>query len=129
MRRYGMRLLLAVLLLAPAALATVPPGADPVPVDPYIAVLQQFERRPLVAFLETHGSAAQHRFLRALVSRPDFDADADAVVVEFGSARYQVTIDRYVRGERVPLASLSKVWRRTTQTLSLIHISEPTRPY
>ena len=109
-----MRLAFALLLLAPAALAAVPPGADPVPRDPYVAVLEEFERRPLVAFLETHGSAEQHLFLRSLVARPDFTADA--VVVEFGSARYQVTIDRYVRGERVPPPSLAKVWRRTTQT-------------
>ena len=108
-----MRLALALLLFAPAvAAAAIPPGPDPTPVDAYAGVLRQFGQRPLVAFLETHGSAQQHGFLRELVSRPDFDAD---VVVEFGSARYQVTIDRYVRGERVPLSSLSRVWRRTTQ--------------
>jgi len=109
-----MRLALVVLLLAPAALAAVPPGAEPVPRDPYVAILEEFERRPLIAFLETHGSPDQHRFLRTLVSRPDFRVDS--IVVEFGNARYQVTIDRYLRGERVSSASLSMVWRKTTQT-------------
>ena len=112
-----MRLALAllVLVLAPAVGAAIPPGPDPTPVDAYAGLLSQFERRPLVAFLEQHGSAPQHRFLRSLVLRPEFGSTVDAVVVEFGSARYQVTIDRYVRGERVPLSSLSKVWTRTTQ--------------
>ena len=111
-----MRCLALVLVLAPAALGAVPPGENPVPVDPYAGVLEQFDRRPLVAFLETHGSAVQHDFLRSLVARPDFGRRVDAVVVEFGNARFQVTIDRFVRGERVPATSLSRVWRRTTQT-------------
>jgi hypothetical protein len=112
------RIALAVLVLVfvSAAGAAIPRGPDPIPVDPYSALLVQFQRQPLVAFLETHGSAAQHRFLRSLVARPEFGKTVDAVVVEFGSARYQVTIDRYVRGERVPLSSLSRVWMRTTQT-------------
>ncbi len=111
-----MRFLVLALLLAPAALGAVPPGDDPVPVAPHAGVLEQFDRGPLVAFLETHGSVLQHEFLRSLVAHPDFGRRVDAVVVEFGSARYQVTIDRFVRGERVPATSLSRVWRRTTQT-------------
>ncbi len=108
-------LALLALVLAPAVGAALPPGSDPVPVDPYVGLLGQFEHRPLVAFLEQHGSAPQHRFLRSLVLRPEFGRTVDTVVVEFGSARYQVTIDRYVRGERVPLSSLSRVWTQTTQ--------------
>ena len=111
-----MRSALAALALAPAALAAIPPGADPVPRDPFAVVFAEFERTPIVAFLETHGSADQHRFLRALVTQPAFGRLVDDVVVEFGNARYQVTIDRYVRGERVPATSLSRVWMRTTQT-------------
>ncbi len=106
--------LLVLVLVAPVG-AAIPPGPDPTPVDPYGGLVRQFEKRPLVAFLESHGSAPQHRFLRSLVAWPEFGRTVDSVVVEFGSARYQVTIDRYVRGERVPLSSLSRVWRRTTQ--------------
>jgi hypothetical protein len=109
------RLALALLVIAPAVAATIPPGPDPTPVDAHAGLLRQFEQRPLVAFLEQHGSAPQHRFLRSLVTRPEFGRTVDVVVVEFGSARYQVTVDRYVRGERVPLSSLSRVWTRTTQ--------------
>jgi hypothetical protein len=110
------RVALTLLLLGPAAAVGVPPGPDPVPVDPYRALVRQFDERPLVAFLETHGSTEQHGFLRELVARPEFGRAVDAVVVEFGNARYQVTIDQYIRGERVPLSSLSRVWMRTTQT-------------
>lgn len=108
-----MLLALAALVLVPAAVAAIPPGAEPRPRDAHAAILEQ--GRPLVAFLETHGSSEQHAFLRALVRRPEFGRAYDDVVVEFGSARYQVTVDRYVRGEPVPLSSLSLVWRRTTQ--------------
>lgn len=108
-----MRYALALLVFAPAALAAIPPGAEPQPRDAFAAILEQ--NRPLVAFLELHGSGEQHAFLRSLVGRPEFGRAYDDIVVEFGNARYQVTIDRYVRGERVPRSSLSLVWRRTTQ--------------
>jgi hypothetical protein len=101
-------------LVALLAAAAVPPGAEPVPVDGRTGILAA--PRPLVAFLETHGSEEQHRFLRSLVEDDRFGRAFDDVVVEFGSARYQVTIDRYVRGERVSAASLARVWTRTTQT-------------
>ena len=109
-----MRLLLA-LALVPVLVAAVPAGPDPVPRDAYGALFEAAGQRPLVAFLELHGSTEQHTFLRSLVRRPEFGRAYDDIVVEFGSARYQVTIDRYVRGERVPRTSLSLVWRRTTQ--------------
>ena len=109
-----MRLVLA-LALVPVLVGAVPEGPDPVPRDAYAALFEAAGQRPLVAFLEEHGSARQHAFLRSLVARPEFGRAFDDVVVEFGSARYQVTIDRYVRGERVPRSSLSRVWRRTTQ--------------
>jgi hypothetical protein len=109
-----MRLLVG-LALVPMLVGAIPAGPDPVPRDAYGALFEAAGQRPLVAFLETHGSSTQHEFLRSLVGRPEFGRTFDDVVVEFGSARYQVTIDRYVRGERVPRSSLSLVWRRTTQ--------------
>jgi hypothetical protein len=36
--------------------------------------------------------------------------------VEFGSTAQQPTLDRYIRGEDVPLAELQQVWKTTTQT-------------
>ena len=39
----------------------------------------------------------------------------DDFVVEFGNARYQDTVDRYVSGMRVKPAQLRRVWRDTTQ--------------
>jgi len=37
------------------------------------------------------------------------------IVLEFGNARYQDVIDRFVRGEEVPYDSLRQVWQNTTQ--------------
>lgn len=102
-------------LLAVLGLAAIPPGSEPVRVDGPTGVFVAAARQPLVAFLETHGSAAQHQFLRSLVADERFGQAFDDVVVEFGSARYQVTIDRYVRGETVSAASLARVWTQTTQ--------------
>jgi hypothetical protein len=109
-----MRLLLA-LALVPLLVGAAPADPDPVPRDAYGALIEAAGQRPLVAFLETHGSSQQHEFIRSLVARPEFGRAFDDVVVEFGNARYQVTIDRYVRGERVPRTALSRIWRRTTQ--------------
>jgi hypothetical protein len=38
------------------------------------------------------------------------------IVVEFGSTAQQPTLDRYIRGEDVPLAELQRVWKTTSQT-------------
>jgi hypothetical protein len=39
----------------------------------------------------------------------------DDIVVEFGSARYQPVVDRFVGGEEVPQGVLQQVWQNTTQ--------------
>jgi hypothetical protein len=41
------------------------------------------------------------------------------VVVEWGNARYQDVIDRFVRGEEVADTSLRQVWRNTTTPTTL----------
>lgn len=80
------------------------------------AVIEAFERHPVVALGEMHGSVAEHRFIRQLLTDNRFPSSARNVVVEFGSARYQAVIDRYVAGKKVRLAQLRKVWEETTQT-------------
>jgi len=47
-------------------------------------------------------------------------ADAfDDIVVEFGNAKYQEVIDRFVRGEDVPYDVLRQVWQNTTQPIHI----------
>src|SRR3712207_969930 len=57
-----------------------------------------------------------HDFVWSVLRHPSFPEKVDALVVEFGNARYQDVIDRYVAGEDVPRAELVRVWRDTTQS-------------
>lgn len=82
------------------------------------AVLAAARSHPLVLLGESHRSIACHRFLRELVLTPGFADSFDDIVIEFGNARYQPILDRYIGGEDVPLAELQQVWRNTTQLLA-----------
>jgi hypothetical protein len=79
------------------------------------AVVAAFEDHQVVAIGETHGSQLEHAFLRSLLMDPRLIGVIDDVAVEFGSARHQDTIDRFVQGEAVSEAELSLVWTDTTQ--------------
>lgn len=83
----------------------------PLPKDAIAAVLAAFERYPLVAIGEVHGLREQHRFFHDLVRHPDFANRVNDIVIEWGNARYQSVLDRYIAGEDVPMAELRKVWR------------------
>jgi hypothetical protein len=45
------------------------------------------------------------------VKTPGFADHVDDIVVEFGNALYQQTVDRYVAGEDVPFDEVQKAWR------------------
>lgn len=72
-----------------------------------------FERFPLVGLGDRHNLAEGHIFYEQLISDPRFATQVGNVVVEFGSAAHQQTIDRYVNGETVPYTELRKVWMDT----------------
>lgn len=76
-----------------------------------------FGRYSIVGFGEIHRSAPVHAILKRLVSSRAFRDTVDDIVVEFGNARYQPLMNRYVNGEPVPADSLRLVWRNTTQVL------------
>ena len=79
------------------------------------AVVHAFEGHAVVAIGEIHGSRSIHAFLHELLGDPRLVGVLNDVAVEFGSARHQATIDRYVLGEEVPEAELELVWSDTTQ--------------
>jgi len=87
-----------------------------VPLDPVGAVIDAFRSHAIVALGEgSHGNEQAHSFRVALVLDPRFAAAVNDIVVEFGSAQYQDVMDRFVRGDEVPQASLRRVWQDTTQ--------------
>ena len=79
------------------------------------AVFGAFADHQVVAVGEIHGSREVHAFLQAVLADPRLVGIVNDVAVEFGSARHQATIDRYVQGETVPEAELELVWTDTTQ--------------
>jgi hypothetical protein len=73
-------------------------------------VLAAFATHPLVSIGEHHGLAQDGDFYNALVLDPRFAREVGNVVVEFGSAAHQGTLDRYLAGEEVPYPELREVW-------------------
>jgi hypothetical protein len=47
------------------------------------------------------------------VKTPGFANQVDDIVIEFGNALYQKSVDRYVTGENVPFDQVQKAWRNT----------------
>ena len=75
-----------------------------------------FDQADIVALGEWHGRISLDSDLRiALVRHPAFAKNVRSIVVEFGSTTEQATLDRYIRGENISAAELSRVWKTTTQ--------------
>jgi len=101
---------------APAPSQTARSDQQPVPVDARTAILDLFRTHSIVALSEgLHGNEQAHAFRLTLIRDPRFAASVDDIVVEFGRARYQDVLDRFVEGEDVPYATLRHVWEDTTQ--------------
>ncbi len=90
-----------------------PAEVTPLPAIPYI--IAAFDHYPLVAVSEMHGSRETMAFLAAVIRQPGFAGKVTDIVVEFGNARYQSLIDRYIGGESVRDSDLRQVWENTTQ--------------
>jgi hypothetical protein len=68
----------------------------------------------MFALGESHWSLPEHRFLRELILDPRFPTVFPTIIVEFGNARHQRTLDRYLAGEKVSSRDLRMVWQDTT---------------
>ena len=106
-----MKTLIGLLLAALAQAIPVPSS----PVEPIGAIVDAFRTHSLVALGDEHGSEKGHVFRLALIRDPRFASVVNDIVVEFGNARYQSVMDRFVRGEDVKDEELRKVWEDTTQ--------------
>ena len=82
--------------------------------DAVSQLLDVFETHSIVALDEGgHGNELVHAFLERVIRDPRMQGID--LVVEFGTARHQDLVDRYVRGEDVP--DVRRVWQETTQVL------------
>jgi hypothetical protein len=85
------------------------PALEPKPAVP--ALLELFATHPLVAVGEVHGLQDEADFVNALLHHPAFPSTVQVIVVEFGTARHQAVVDRFVAGEPVAARDLRPVWR------------------
>jgi len=86
-----------------------------VPLEPVGAMVDAFRTHAVVAVTAGHGEARGYAFAQLLIHDPRLVAAINDIVIEEGSSRYQDVADRFVRGENVPMESLRRVWRDTTQ--------------
>ena len=85
------------------------------PQDAAAYITSAFDRYPLVALSEFHGSADTKDFLARLIRQPGFAGKVNDIAIEFGNARYQAIVDRYIAGEPVVRENLRGTWENTTQ--------------
>ena len=108
----------AVVLLACLAVTARGPQDKPkpaVPVEAIGGIVEAFRTHRLVGLSEgPHGNLEGHRFRLSLIRDARFSAIVNDIVVEFGSARYQELMDRFVRGDAVDDEALRRVWEDTT---------------
>ena len=81
------------------------------PTPAITGLLDLFATRPLVALGEMHGLQDEADFIAALLHHSAFPATVQVIVVEFGNARHQAVIDRFIAGEPVAARDLRRVWR------------------
>ena len=105
--------LLAVAAAAIAAIATTTPAlAAPTPADATAsALLDAFATHQIVALGQVHDLRQEDDFILDLLHHPRFAATIDSIVVEFGNARFQSRVDRYIAGGHVSRRALQHAWR------------------
>jgi hypothetical protein len=102
---------------APEIQAPHPKGSDPKPKEAETAVLAAFDRYEVVGMSAGHGNKDLDDFILRLIRNPAFPSKVNDVVVECGNSLYQLTLDRYIAGDDVPLSEVRQVWRNTTQPM------------
>jgi hypothetical protein len=88
---------------------------DPRPEPAAEYITRAFDRYPIVALSELHGNPESKDLLARLIRQPGFAGKVNDIVIEFGNARYQTVVDRYIVGEAVERDVLRGTWEETTQ--------------
>lgn len=100
-------------LAVPAAAQTNVTAAVPLQAIP--AILDLFKAHQVVGLGEgPHGNVEGHAFRLKLIRDPRFATIVNDILVEFGTARHQDVMDRFIRGEAVPRQQLRRAWEDTT---------------
>ena len=107
-----MRYVLWFLLLCPLGRAQ-----NPTPQDPVQGIVKLFETYRIVMLGEIHECRQEYDLLSKLVAAPGFADRVNDIVLEFGNAKYQDVVDRYISGENVPIDRIQGAWRDTVGAL------------
>ena len=105
---------------SPATRRQLPPAGrdDARPAEARQATLAAFARYDVVALgVLSYADRDLNAFILDLIRDPAFPDRVNDIAVECGNARYQAVLDRYVRGDSVPLSEVRQVWRNTTQPM------------
>jgi hypothetical protein len=78
-------------------------------------LIAAFDQADIVALGEAHRRKLDSDLRIAVVRHTDFAKKVRSIVVEFGSASEQATLDRYIRGENVSTSQVQRVWKTTNQ--------------
>jgi hypothetical protein len=97
-------------------LTSTPPSVVPAADGIFVA----FQSHSVVGIADWHGLAQEEDFYVDLIRDPRFTEEIDNVVVEFGGAAQQDTIDRYVAGKDIPYEQLRRVWTDTVGWLPTV---------
>ena len=95
---------------------TTGPDSSPAAAGLTGTVLDAFTTRRLVGLGEAHHLQQHHDVLGALLADPRLPGVVNDIVVEFGNAHYQDTVDRFIAGQPVSDSDLRLAWRNTTQS-------------
>lgn len=110
----GLLAMLCAASITMRARSPAPPAAA-VPRDPVAAIKEAFETHQLVAIGDNHGNVQVHDLRLALIRDQRLAGVFNDIVVEFGNARYQELMDRFISGEAIAEADLRHAWQDTTQ--------------
>jgi hypothetical protein len=107
----------AVSLTATAVLIYGQTPAPSKPVEPIATILEAFRDHAIVALgnVEFRGNEQSHAFQLSLIRDRRFATVVNDIVVEFGNARDQELMDRFVHGDEIAPEQLRRVWQNTTQ--------------
>lgn len=92
-------------------LCSVGRAQNPAPQDPVQGIVKLFETYRIVMLGEMHECRQEYDVLRKLIAAPGFAERVNDIVLEFGNARYQEAIDRYIAGGNVPFEQVQGAWR------------------
>jgi hypothetical protein len=95
------------------AVCTLGWAQEAAPQDPVQGIVKLFETYRIVMLGEIHECRQQYDVLGKLIAAPGFAERVNDIVLEFGNAKYQGVVDRYIAGENVPLDQVQGAWRDT----------------